>query len=173
MASPISTENSLSLTQANQSPSTALQTTTALFAPTQFLAALMEGKSAEPSRPIIYKPFGFLKNIDLITVGLKLEDIPYQFGWDLVLIGESDVCQRSGEKQKLFGESGSEIGAKDELFLSEYGLGDIDSFGLFPEQETGAEIGPEMFDAVFRDDLGEDLSKEEGGKQWSTGGVFC
>ena len=92
MASPISTESSLSLTQGNQSPSTALQTATALFAPKQFLAALMEGKSAEPSRPIIYKPFGFLKSIDLSIVGLKLEDIPYKFGWDLVLIGESDVC---------------------------------------------------------------------------------
>jgi len=123
----------------------------------------MEGKSDEPSRPIIYNPFGFLKSIDLRTVGLKLEDIPYKFGWDLVLIGESDVCQKSREKQKPFGESGSKIGAKDELFLSEHGLGDIDSFGLFPEQETGAETGPEMFDAVFRDDLGEDLSTEEGG----------
>ena len=49
------------------------------------------------------------------------------------LIGESDVCQRFGEKQKPFGESGSEIGAKDELSLSEHGLGDIDSFRLFPE----------------------------------------
>ena len=86
-----------------------------------------------------------------------MEDIPYKFGWDLVLMGESDVCQRSGEKQKPFGETGSEIRAKDELLLSEHGLGDIDSFGLFPEQETGAETGaetgPEMFDAVFRDDL--------------------
>jgi len=79
------------------------------------------------------------------------------------LIGESDVCQRSGEKQQPFGESGSEIEAKDELFLSEHGLGDIDSFGLFPEQETGPEIGPEMFDTVFRDDLDKDLSTEEGG----------
>jgi len=163
MASPISTESTLSLTQGNQSSSTGLQIATALFAPTQFLAALVEGKSAEPSRPIIYKPFRFLKSINLITVGLKLEDIPHKFGWDLVLIGESDICQRSREKQKPFGESGSEIGAKDELSLSAHGLGDIDSFGLFREQETGVETGPEMFDAVFRDDLGEDLSTEEGG----------
>ena len=84
MASPISTESSLSLTQGNQSSSTALQTATALFAPTQFLAALMGGKSAEPSCLIIYKHFGFLKSINLRTVGLKLEDIPYKFGWDLV-----------------------------------------------------------------------------------------
>ena len=74
----------------------------------------MEGNSAAPSRPIIYKPFGFLKSIDLRTVGLKLEDIPYKFGWDLVLIGESGVCQRSVEHQKPFEKSGSKIGTKDE-----------------------------------------------------------
>ena len=76
----------------------------------------MEGKSAEPSRPIIYKPFGFLKSIDLSTVGLKLEDIPYKFGWDLVLIGESDVCQRSGEKQNLLGSLVVKLGLKTSSF---------------------------------------------------------
>ena len=92
MASPISTESSLPLTQSNESPSITSQTATALFAPTQFLAAFIEGNSATPSHPIIYKPFRFLKSIDLRIVGLKLEDIPYKFGWDLVLIGELGVC---------------------------------------------------------------------------------
>ena len=127
MAFPISTESSSTLIQVKQSPSTAL------FAPTQFLAALLEGKSTKPSRPIIYKLFGFLKRIDLRTVSLKLEDIPYKFGWDLVLFDESNVCQRSEETQESVGASGREIGATDEFFLFEHGLGDINSFGLFLE----------------------------------------
>jgi len=155
MASPISSESSSTLTQGNQAQGTAWQTTTALFAPTQFLAALMEGKTTELSRPIVYKPFGFLKSIDLRTVNLKLEDIRYKFGWELILFREMGACQT----QEPVGASEREIGSLDEVFLFHHGLDDISSLGLFPEQETGPETGPE----VFRDDLGEDLSKDEGG----------
>ena len=145
MASPISSESSSTLTQGNQTQGTAWQTTTALFAPTQFLTALMEGKTTELSRPIVYKPFGFLKSIDLRTVNLKLEDIPYKFGWELILFGETGACQT----QEPVGTSEREIRCLDEVFLFDHGLDDISSLGLFPEQETGPE--------VFRDDLGEDL----------------
>ena len=34
--------------------------------------------------PIISKAFGFLKNVDLRTLGLDLSDIPVNFGWELV-----------------------------------------------------------------------------------------
>ena len=138
MASPIGNKSSLSLIQGSQSPIIATQTATTLLAHSQFLVAQIEGKFAEPSRPILYKPFGFLKSIDLRTIGLKLEDIPYDFGWSLVLFRESDACMKSGEEQEPIREYSEEIGAKDKFFLPKNDLGDIcltesHSFGLFPE----------------------------------------
>ena len=106
MASSISSESSSTLTQGNQTQGTAVQTATALFAPTQFLTALMEGKTTEPSRPIVYKPFGFLKSIGLRTVSLKLEDIPYKFGWELILFGETGACQT----KNLLGHRNEKLG---------------------------------------------------------------
>jgi len=175
MASPIGNKSSLSLIQGHQSPITAPRTATTLLAPSQFLAALIEGKSAGPSRPILYKPFGFLKSIDLRTIDLKLENIPYDFGWSLVLFGESDTCLKSQEKQEPIKESSDEIGAKVEFFLPKHDLGNICltglySFGLFPEQETGAETGSETFDSVFKDDLGDDVKDELEDKSNETGG---
>ena len=38
-----------------------------------------------PPLPIILKPFGFLKHVDLRTVGLDPSDIPIKFGWELEL----------------------------------------------------------------------------------------
>ena len=38
-----------------------------------------------PPLPIISKPFGFLKYVDLRTVWLDLGDVPTKFGWELVL----------------------------------------------------------------------------------------
>ena len=35
--------------------------------------------------PIIPTIFDFLKILDLRTVGLELGDVPFEFGWDLVL----------------------------------------------------------------------------------------
>ena len=125
MASPIGNKSSLSLIQGHQSPITAPQTPTALLAPSQFLAALIEGKSAGPSRPILFKPFGFLKSIDLTTVGLKLEDIPYDFGWNLVMFGESDACLKSGKAKEPIRESSKVIGAKDEFSLPRDDLGEL------------------------------------------------
>ena len=74
----------------------------------------MEGKTTELSLPIVYKPFGFLKSIELRTVNLKLEDIPYKFWWELILFGETGACQT----QEPVGASEREIGSLDEVFLS-------------------------------------------------------
>jgi len=38
-----------------------------------------------PPLPIISTTFGFLKSLDLKTVGVKLCDVPWVFGWDLIL----------------------------------------------------------------------------------------
>jgi len=67
----------------------------------ELLTAILEGKGLEisPPLPIICKPFGFLKCANLRSVGLELEDVPCEFGWDLVLFEfgvvdlESNVAQ--------------------------------------------------------------------------------
>ena len=38
-----------------------------------------------PPLPIIPTSFGFWKSLDLRTVGMKLGEVPSEFGWDLVL----------------------------------------------------------------------------------------
>jgi len=43
------------------------------------------GLAISPSLPIICNPFKFLKSLDLTSVGLGLEEIPYDFGWELVI----------------------------------------------------------------------------------------
>ena len=83
-------ESSVSLIQDSKLSIVAAPTTTALFS--QLLTALIEGKFAEPPRAIRYKPFEFLKSVDLKNIGLNLVDIPYNFGWNLVPFGEGDAC---------------------------------------------------------------------------------
>jgi len=53
----------------------------------KLLTAILEGKglAISPLLPIICKPFGFLKSINLSSVGLGLNEIPFEFGWDLVV----------------------------------------------------------------------------------------
>jgi len=43
------------------------------------------GFNSLPPLPIISTIFGFLKSLDLRTVGIELGDVPPEFGWDLVL----------------------------------------------------------------------------------------
>ena len=93
----------------------------------------------------------------------------------MVLFRESDACLKSGEEQEPIRESSEEIGAKDEFFLPKNDLGDIcftesHSFGLFPEQETGAETRSETFDLVFKDDLGDDVKDDTEDTSNETGG---
>ena len=152
-------ESSVSSIQGSKLSIVAAPTTTALFS--QLLTTLIEGKFVEPPRPIRYKLFEFLKSVDLKNIGLNLVDIPYNFGWNLVPFGEGDACLRSGK----IGESIKDLRAKDKGFLPKIGSDDIwvtesYSFGLFPEQETGAETGPEAFDSVFIDDLGDELMED-------------
>ena len=156
MASHISNESSVISIQSSKPSIEATPTTKALFS--QLLTALIQGKHAEPPRPICYKPFGFLKSVDLKNVGLDLTDIPYNFGWKLVPFEEGDACPRS----EKIGDLIKDLGAKDKVFLPEFSSDDIwkiesCSFGLFLEPKTGAETGPETFDPVFEDDLGDEL----------------
>jgi len=43
------------------------------------------GFESLPPLPIISKTFGFLKCVNLNSVGLGLNEIPFEFGWDLVM----------------------------------------------------------------------------------------
>jgi len=48
----------------------------------KLLTAFLEAKglAISPPLPIICKPFGFLKSINLSSVGLGLDAIPFEFG---------------------------------------------------------------------------------------------
>jgi len=59
-----------------------------------------------PPLPIISKPFGFLKHVDLRTVGLDLGDIPVKSTWELELFKPVVEQTRS---EGLF-ESGVDFG---------------------------------------------------------------
>jgi len=43
------------------------------------------GLAISPPLPIICNPFKFLKSLDLTTVGLGLDEIPFDFEWKLVI----------------------------------------------------------------------------------------
>ena len=38
-----------------------------------------------PPHPIIHKTFEYLTQLNLKSIGLELNDIPYSFGWELVV----------------------------------------------------------------------------------------
>ena len=58
-------------------------------------------------------------------VGLKLEDVPKDFGWSLVMFGESDACLKSEKEKEPIRESSEVIGAKDEFSLPRDDLGEL------------------------------------------------
>ena len=49
--------------------------------------AFLEGMGLviSPSLPIVCTPFKFLKSLDLTMVRLGLDEIPFDFGWKLVI----------------------------------------------------------------------------------------
>jgi len=53
----------------------------------KILTAFLEGMelTISPPLPIICNPFKFLKSLDLTSVGLGLDEIPFDFGWNLVI----------------------------------------------------------------------------------------
>ena len=45
-----------------------------------------------PPRPIIHKTFGYLTQLNLKSVGLGLNNIPYPFGWELMVYVGTIPC---------------------------------------------------------------------------------
>ena len=136
---------------------------------TPFLMAIPEGKPSSPPRPISFKPFGFLKSVGLKSVGLGLKDIPYNFGWKLVVFEGSTIYPPFEKNSSQVGKSGENLRSKDEVFESPVDFSEFVepcSFGLFPEKETVAEIGSESLNFVCKEDLrgsSEERSLETGG----------
>jgi len=91
------------------------------------------------------------------------------------MFGESDACLKSRKGKEPIRESSEVIGDKDEVILPRDDLGELCftkpyTFGLFSEQETGAETGPEAFDSVFTDDLGDAMKDDSEDKSTESEG---
>jgi len=129
--------------------------------------------------PVIRKAFGFLKSINLSSVGLGLDAIPFEFGWNLVVWKPFGV---QSEPKVVLGPNEAHIKVVDVLDESSPSEGDSDSvraergsepvpeqgefgIGLEPIPEFG-EIGVEQ-PLMFEEDVDEsfdrvtDFKKEE------------
>ena len=80
---------------------------------------------SSPPRPIIHKTFGYLTQLNLKSVGLGLNDIPYPFGWELmVYVGTipcpipSAACAGSSGLQDQFLENPETIVGDDSVPLN-------------------------------------------------------
>ena len=130
-----------------------------LLISTQLLSTILERKRLEisPPLPIICKPFGFLKSLNFRSVGLELEDVSYEFGWELVLFESVVVqgpCEAQFEVVEVEDESSLSKGDLDELHVTEEksvlaGTGSepgLESSGFLYELETRAEPSSEPFE---------------------------
>jgi len=104
----------------------------------KLLTAILEGEGLEisPPLPIIYKPFGFLKSIGLSSVGLGLNAIPFEFGWDLV-VWKSIVEQF--EPKGVLGPSETHVEVADVLDDLSPSEGDSDSVMVETRSEPVSE----------------------------------
>jgi len=109
------------------------------------------GFESLPPLPIISKPFRFLKSLNLSLLGLGLNEVPLEFGWDLALFkvdGEQTVSEgvfESDEAQTGFDVVPELSGV---LFGAE-GSPDPMSEGVLglSETETGPEPVPDLSEA--------------------------
>jgi len=78
------------------------------------------------------QPFGFLKSLNLNSVGLRLDAIPFEFGWNLVVWKPFRV---QFEPKAVLGPNETRIEVVDVLDESSPSAGDSDSVRV----ETGSE----------------------------------
>jgi len=99
-----------------------------------------------PPLPIFLKPFGFLKSVDLRTVGLNLSDLPVKFGWELVLCKPVVEQARS---EAVF-ESGLDFGGwgTESEFVHDVGVFEIGSEPVSDVGQGEAEPSPPFEDFV-------------------------
>jgi len=75
-----------------------------------------------PPLPIIFKTFGFLKCVNLSSVGLGLNEVSPEFGWDLVLC--KSILKQSDPKSVL---GASEVQTKVVDVVDDSSLSERDS----------------------------------------------
>ena len=118
----------------------------------KLLTTILEGKGLEisPLLPIICKPFGFLNSINLSSVGLGLNEIPFEFGQDLAVW--KSILEQS-ESKGVLGPSEAYVKVVDVLDDQSPSEGESNSVmvetGSKPvsdqgELETGSEPVPEI-----------------------------
>ena len=107
-----------------------------------------------PPRPIIHTIFGYLNRLNLRSIGLEFSDIPYSFGWELVVYVGTIPCPIPSEAD--VGSSG----LQDQLLENpETLLEDFEPCSSEPFPEITQRTGD-----VFFDDLFADLEEDSGEK---------
>ena len=113
----------------------------------KLLTAFLEGKGLviSPPLPIICNPSGYLKSINLSSVGLGLDAIPFEFGWNLIVW---KPFGKQSEPKAVLGPNEADIEVVDVLDESSPSEGDSDSVRVEIESEPISEqrefeTGPE------------------------------
>jgi len=122
------------------------------------LTAFLEGMGlvSLPSLPIVCTPFKFLKSLDLTTVRLGLNEIPFDFGWKLMIWEPFGV--QFGSKAVL-GLNETDFNVVDVLNESSPSKDDRDSD--MARAETGPEAVSEMGDSGTRTEPVPEVGKSE------------
>ena len=97
-----------------------------------------------PPRPITHKTFWYFTQINLKNIGLDLCDIPYSFGWELVMYVGTIPCPISSE-------TGSGSSGLQDKFLEnpETTVEASEPCSSTPFPETTQRTGDVFFDDLF------------------------
>ena len=111
--------------------------------------------NSAPPRPITHTTFGYITQINLKNSGLDLCDIPYSFGWELVLYVGTIPCPISSAA------GAGSLGFQEQFLTnSETFDGDFEPCSSSP-LETTQRTGDVFFDDLFFD-LKEDSDEKSG-----------
>ena len=111
--------------------------------------------NSAPPRPITHTTFGYITQINLKNIGLDLCDIPYSFGWELVLYVGTIPCPISSAA------GAGSLGFQEQFLTnSETFDGDFEPCSSSP-LETTQRTGDVFFDDLFFD-LKEDSDEKSG-----------
>ena len=86
------------------------------------------GMDFNSSPPISITPtnFGFLKSLDLKSVGMSLEDVPSIMGWELVVYNPVVAESRSMRTESVGSSNMGVENILEEPFLNDDSIGDIE-----------------------------------------------
>ena len=133
---------------ASPSLASALPVSTTVFP--AFLGVI--GFESLPALPIISKPFGYLKRLNLSSVGLGLDEVAPEFGWDMVLFGP--ILEQSRPKG-VQGPSEAQTEVINVLDDSSLSKGDSDSVLAETRPEPVSDLSESKTRSEPVPDLGE------------------